>query len=119
MSKKPAVDKSRKTKLRQIVGNVTFDGMTSVELKELAERLDELTSESGCEFVGEPKIKYVYYGYDGGYGIEYSGVAYTETEQQWKDRVASEEAALKEWKAKRAERLRKELAELEGNEIGH
>lgn len=119
MHMKPVVDKNRKTKLLYIGGIVDIDGMTSAGLKELAEHLDELTSELNCEFVTEPKIKHTRYGYDDGFDIEFCGTVYDETEQQWKERVAAEESALKEWMSNLAEQLRKQLDELEGNEIGH
>lgn len=116
-TKKPVVNKKRKTERNTY--EVEFD--LEYDLKTVIEKLTEVLSiieSRGEDLAKDPYIEYDYYGYDGGKEINIYYNTYTETEQEWKERVEVEEKALKEWPEDKTnaeiEKLKERIKELEG-----
>lgn len=118
---KPKVNPNRKTKTIIIGGGIDFE----VDLYQLQGIIDDLKDktkvlEEKYEFAVKPYIAGEYYGYDGGCDFNLKVGVYTETEEEWKQRVSEEKKAVSAWNDARLQRLKDEIAELEkesGNDV--
>jgi len=106
LNRKPKVYKARENTDKTLyvdLGSVLSGGVSHVcdKIKHYFEKFHN-TKKSGCEWIGEPEIHFTETYSDSECWI--SQHYYTESEEDWKERVRTEELALMKWEMEKAEK---------------